>query len=198
MRLFEPGAGRDSGGPRGSAPKGRSAKAGSRPGECGAPVTNYVFACVSCRSVHQLKERYLEVGAAGGVSPEAPTRRLWIVDAGHSDRTVSRARGRGVPGGAGVNENIASRAGNESLHWTLMTEYEAAVRSSPENIELMHGRHWDSRSDIVRTLVTIASAIFAGTINFLDKDSTAISVVQCYLLGGVGFCSPVRTQRGSL
>ena len=87
--------------------------------------------------------------------------------------------GSGAGTGAGVSEDVSA-----SIHRTLMTGYENAIRSSAENIELVHGHQLDSRLDVVRTVVTIAAPVFAGTITFLDKVSWADSVVQCCLLVG--------------
>jgi hypothetical protein len=61
---------------------------------------------------------------------------------------------------------------------TLMDGFDEAVRSSAENIESVHGKHWDARLDVARTVVSIAAAILAGTVTFLDKVSSDISNIQ--------------------
>jgi len=64
----------------------------------------------------------------------------------------------------------------------LMDGYDAAVRTTAENIERVHGKHWDARLDIARTVVSITAPIFAGTVIFLDRISSNDSGIQAVSL----------------
>lgn len=60
----------------------------------------------------------------------------------------------------------------------LVDGYEKAVRVTAENIERVHGKHWDARLDVARTVVSIAAPIFAGTVVFSENISSNDSGIQ--------------------
>jgi hypothetical protein len=53
---------------------------------------------------------------------------------------------------------------------SLMAIADTTMDSEADHIERVHGKHWDSRADVVRNVVSVGAVVLAGTIAFLDKD----------------------------
>ena len=70
-----------------------------------------------------------------------------------------------------------------------------AVDDALDSIGRVHGPSWEDRSDFVRNIVTVASAIFAASITFLDqaatghKSITTLLVLICWFLLLLAICT---------
>ena len=50
----------------------------------------------------------------------------------------------------------------------LMKSLDKTLDDEANHIDRVHGSHWEARAEVVRNLVAVGSAIFAGTVTFLE------------------------------
>lgn len=67
---------------------------------------------------------------------------------------------------------------------SLMAALKQTLDDKADHIDRVHGSLWDARIEVVRNLVTVGAAIFAGTITLLDASTTKSCSVQAWLLIG--------------
>lgn len=64
----------------------------------------------------------------------------------------------------------------------MMRGLDKAIDDEAAHIERVHGPHWEARAEVVRNLVAVGSAIFAGTVTFLDVATPSTCSVDGWLL----------------
>lgn len=64
----------------------------------------------------------------------------------------------------------------------LMSTLNKTLDEKANHIERVHSSHWEARADVVRNLVAVGSAIFAGTVTFLEASPPSICTAGGWLL----------------
>lgn len=61
---------------------------------------------------------------------------------------------------------------------SLMAAVDQTLNEKAAHIERVHGSYWGARSDVIRNLVAVGAAIFAGTVTFIDRSASSLCTIE--------------------
>ncbi|MGH8659266.1 MAG: hypothetical protein ACREV4_12545 [Gammaproteobacteria bacterium] len=65
---------------------------------------------------------------------------------------------------------------------SLMATVDKTLDEKAAHVDRVYGPHWEARADVIRSLVAVGAAIFAGTVTFVHRTPSVLCTIERWSL----------------